>query len=92
MKLVRKNSSETAVAASGSIRGQRRTLWNSLGHGDEVSLALRGLEHYRGIVDDRTADGRTIWVVDSIGDRRLFHIDDDYELTVARQADGAANL
>jgi hypothetical protein len=36
-------------------------------------------------VDDRTADGQTIWVIDRIGERRLFHIDDDYDLLVASQ-------
>ncbi|MDR6508981.1 hypothetical protein J2805_004709 [Arthrobacter oryzae] len=34
-------------------------------------------------MDDRTADGQMIWVVDHIGDRRLFHIDDDYDLSEA---------
>ena len=86
MKLVWNSSVESTSAVSRSAARGRVSLWNSLERGDEVSLSQRGCEYYKGTVDDRTADGRTIWVVDRIGDRRLFHIDDDYDLLVAAQS------
>jgi len=84
MKLIWKNSLESTPAAC-SAQSRRISLWNSLEAGDVVSLSLRGFEYHRGTVDDRTADGQTIWVIDRIGERRLFHIDDDYDLLVALQ-------
>lgn len=85
MKLNRKNDVESTFEASCSALSQRVSLWKSLNQGDKVSLTLRGFEIHGGTVDDRTADGRCIWVVDRIGDRRLFHIDDDYDLVFAPQ-------
>ncbi|MDQ0821397.1 hypothetical protein QFZ79_003773 [Arthrobacter sp. V4I6] len=58
-------------------------MWTSLERGDVVTLSLKGVECHKGSVDDRTDDGRTIWVIDRIGDRRLFHIEDDYELLIS---------
>lgn len=86
MKLVWNNSLKSTRAVSRSALSRRVSIWNSLERGDEVSLTQRGFEYYRGTVDDRTADGRTIWVIDRIGDRRLFHIDDEYDLLVAAQS------
>lgn len=86
MKLVWKSSVESTSSASRSALSRRVSLWNSLERGDEVSLSQCGFEYYRGTVDDRTADGRTIWVIDRIGDRRLFHIDDDYDLLITAQS------
>lgn len=85
MNPIRKNSLESTSAAC-SAQSQRVSLWNSLERGDEVALTLCGFEFHRGTVEDRTADGRTIWVIDSIGYRRLFHIDDDYDLFIASQS------
>jgi hypothetical protein len=82
MKLVWKNSLEGDRAMSRSELRRRVSLWNSLERGNEVSLSLHGFEYYRGTLDDRTADGRTVWVIDRTGDRRLFHIEDDYDLLV----------
>ena len=59
------------------------SLWESLEKGDSVTMTLRGYEYHSGTVDDLTADGRIIWITDRIGDRRLFHIDDDFELTLS---------
>ncbi|UVJ39897.1 hypothetical protein [Arthrobacter sp. CJ23] len=56
-------------------------MWTSLQPGDIVTLYRRGVRCHRGTVDEQTEDGRTIWVIDGIGDRRLFHIEDGYELT-----------
>ena len=61
-------------------QSRRASLWTSLERGDVVTLSRAGVECHKGSIDDRTDDGRTIWVTDGIGDRRLFHIEDDYEL------------
>ncbi|GAB2714661.1 hypothetical protein GCM10027038_11240 [Arthrobacter bambusae] len=58
------------------------SLWTSLQRGDIVTLLRRGMQCHRGTIDERTEDGRMIWVTDAIGDRRLFHIEDDYELLI----------
>jgi hypothetical protein len=57
-------------------------MWTSLQRGDFVTLLRHGVQAHKGSIDDRTEDGRTIWVTDGIGDRRLFHIEDEYELLV----------
>jgi hypothetical protein len=75
-----------------AARRLRETMWSSLEPGDLVTLGRQGFDHYSGRVDERTADGRTIWVVDHIGDRRLFHIDDDYELSMGIKSDAGARL
>lgn len=82
MKIERKNRKESFAAAS-STMSRRASLWNSLNRGDAVTVTLRGFEYHSGSVDDRTDDGRTIWVVDRIGERKLIHIDDDTELSTA---------
>ncbi|MFI2563495.1 hypothetical protein [Paenarthrobacter sp. NPDC018779] len=74
------------TAIGSSVKSNRLSLWSSLEEGDEVILALQGFLHHSGVVDDRTADGRTIWVLDAIGDRRLFHIDDEYELFLGTES------
>jgi hypothetical protein len=71
-----------------TARSIREAAWTSLEAGDLVTLRRQGLAHYSGRVDDRTADGRTIWVIDRIGDRRLFHIDDEYDLSMGIQSAG----
>jgi hypothetical protein len=63
-------------------QSRRSSMWTSLQRGDFVTLLRHGVETHRGSIDDRTEDGRTIWVRDGIGDRRLFHIEDEYELLV----------
>lgn len=40
------------------------------------------MQCHRGTIDERTEDGRMIWVTDGIGDRRLFHIEDGYDLLI----------
>ncbi|TVU66210.1 hypothetical protein FQP90_02180 [Paenarthrobacter nitroguajacolicus] len=74
---------ESTHASSSSARSRRVSLWNSLNRGDRVTVTLRGFEYHSGSVDDRSADGRTIWVIDRIGERRLLHIDDETELFIA---------
>jgi hypothetical protein len=48
-----------------------------------VQLVGNGRPQYVGLVDARTADGDTIWVHDPVDGRRLFHIQDGYELQLA---------
>lgn len=63
-------------------RSGRAITWSAIELGDVVNLNRDGVECHRGVVEDRTEDGRTIWVIDKIGHRRMFHIDDDYDLMV----------
>ena len=65
------------------LQRNRVSLWATLQRGDAVTLSQRGVECYKGLVDERTEDGQTIWVIDKIGDRRLFHIEDDCDLQVS---------
>jgi hypothetical protein len=65
------------------LQSRRISIWTSLQQGDVVTLSRRGIKCHKGFIDDRTDDGRTIWVVDEIGHRRLFHIQDDYDLVIA---------
>jgi len=77
----------TRTRKATKMRQSRRvSMWTSLERGDVVTLSLRGVECHKGSIDDRTDDGRTIWVTDGIGDRRLFHIEDDYELLLSADA------
>ena len=85
MTLNRNNGAESTFAASSSALSQKVSLWKSLAQGDKVSLRLRGFDIHAGTIEDRTPDGRSIWVTDHIGDRRLFHIDDNYDLVLAPQ-------
>lgn len=62
------------------------SLWNSLEQGDHVILSQGGVPCHQGSVDDRTEDGQLIWVTDDIGHRRLFHIEDGYEVMIYRVA------
>ncbi|WP_139025159.1 hypothetical protein [Paenarthrobacter nitroguajacolicus] len=82
MNTDRKNR-KGSTAASSSAMSRRTSLWNSLNRGDRVTVTLGGFEYHSGSVDDRTADGRTIWVIDRIGERKLIHIDDETELFIA---------
>nr|QKY82454.1 hypothetical protein [Arthrobacter sp. IN13] len=61
----------------------RRRSWTSLLPGDIITLLDSGNRVCDGFVDDRTDDGTVIWVVDVIGGRRLFHIDDGVDFEVS---------
>jgi hypothetical protein len=58
------------------------SLWTSLQRGDVVTLLRKGVQCHKGTIDERSEDGHLIWVTDGIGDRRLFHIEDDYDLLI----------
>ncbi|MGY4543949.1 hypothetical protein ACVWY0_003892 [Arthrobacter sp. UYNi723] len=57
--------------------------WVDVQVGDKVQLVGSGRPEYVGLVDARTADGDIIWVHDPVDGRRLFHIQDGYELQLA---------
>ena len=57
--------------------------WDSVQVGDKVQVVGSGRPQYIGLVDARTSDGTIIWVHDPIDGRRLFHIQDGYELQPA---------
>ncbi|MET3174028.1 UNVERIFIED_ORG: hypothetical protein ABIB52_001873 [Arthrobacter sp. UYCu721] len=54
--------------------------WDDVQVGDKVQLVGSGRPHYVGLVDARTANGDIIWVHDPVDGRRLFHIQDGFEL------------
>lgn len=57
--------------------------WNDVQIGERVQLRRNGLPEHVGWVDSRTADGKIVWVTPDGGSRRLFHIDDGYQLAAA---------
>lgn len=61
----------------------RVSLWDDVQVGDSVKLRSSGRMEYSGEVDDRTASGDVVWVTNPVGGRRLFHIDDGYDLQLA---------
>jgi hypothetical protein len=63
-------------------QSRRAATWSALELGDTVNLNRNGVECHRGVVEDRTEDGKTIWVIDKIGHRRMFHIEDEYDLMI----------
>ncbi len=58
--------------------------WEPAEVGDAVSLQMPGWPPHYGLVDDKTPDGDIVWVV-SVGERRLFHKEDGYSLSVGWQ-------
>jgi L-ascorbate metabolism protein UlaG (beta-lactamase superfamily) len=61
----------------------RATDWDDVEIGDAVQLSRGGRLEHAGRVDNRTADGAVVWVVSTGGHRKLFHVADGFELTVA---------
>ena len=57
--------------------------WDEVQIGDRVHLHGRGRTEYVGEVDARTLDGDIIWVHNPVSGRRLFHIQDGYDLRPA---------
>ena len=71
------SGTSTAPAVSEEIRDRT---WAAVGTGSHVTMAKRGHSPFVGLVDDRTADGRVLWVLSTTGVRKLFHIEDGYIL------------
>ena len=61
----------------------RATDWDDVEIGDTVHLRRGGCLEHAGRVDNRTADGAVVWVVSKGGHRKLFHVADGFELSVA---------
>jgi hypothetical protein len=61
----------------------RESVWRSLKRGDVLTLSHQGIQCCHGFIEDQTADGLIIWVKDHLGDRRLFHLEDEYELEIS---------
>ncbi|GAB14816.1 hypothetical protein ARGLB_077_00330 [Arthrobacter globiformis NBRC 12137] len=59
-----------------TIKGQ----WQQLCPGQNVKLTGRSGEDYYGLVDDRTADGSCVWVLTMGSGRKLFHVDDGFDI------------
>lgn len=59
---------------------ERGVLWANVGPEDSVELCLDGIRVHHGSVDLASANGDVVWVFVSLGERRLFHKDDGYEL------------
>lgn len=55
--------------------------WDNTEIGDLVRLEMPGWPPQHGLVQDKTADGDTVWVIWT-GERRLIHIGDGWSLTV----------
>jgi hypothetical protein len=58
--------------------------WACFEQGESVELALDGVVHFSGAIDTKTADDEIIWLVNSGGERRLFHVHDGY-VAVSRE-------
>lgn len=54
--------------------------WDDVEIGDRVELKKNGAQNFEGVVDARTADGGVVWVIAPPEHRRLFHMDDGYDL------------
>ena len=61
----------------------RATDWDDVEIGDAVHLRRAGRLEHAGRVENRTVDGAVVWVVSTGGDRKLFHVADGFELSVA---------
>lgn len=59
---------------------EKGSVWDDVQVGDIVRLSGAGRAEYAGEVDARTSDGDIVWVYSPVGGRRLFHIDDGYDL------------
>jgi hypothetical protein len=64
-------------------RDQRNSLWKSLLPGDVITILDAGTVVCSGYIEDRTENGTVIWIMEKIGGRRLFHIDDEYDFEVS---------
>lgn len=54
--------------------------WDAVSPCDVVEVRLNGTFVQNGIVDDRTSDGAFVWLFDSIGERKMLHEHDGYDL------------
>ncbi len=74
-------TSRTIIKSGTSMKNRENraallSTWRSLRRGETIDLLREGLAPHTGRFDERTRDGQVIWVIGSLGDRRLFHVDD----------------
>ena len=56
------------------------TRWDTVARYDVVEVNFAGRFVQVGIVDDCSPDGDFVWLRDNLGERRLFHEHDGYDL------------
>lgn len=56
------------------------TRWDNVARRDVVEVSFAGRFVQVGTVDECTSDGDFVWLLDSLGERRLFHEHDGYDL------------
>ena len=54
--------------------------WEDVARWDVVEVKANGTLVQKGVVDERSSDGAFVWLVDSIGERKLLHKHDGYQL------------
>lgn len=54
--------------------------WDHVSPGEKVEIMLDGMVVQHGQVDLTSAGGDVVWILVSLGERRLFHKDDGFEL------------
>lgn len=59
--------------------------WDQVIKGDRVEVALEGLGIQHGVVDLASTDGDMVWVIVSLGERRLVHKDEGTDLIRSSQ-------
>lgn len=56
------------------------TRWDNGARRDVVEVSCDGRFVQRGTVDECSTDGDVVWILDSLGERRLFHEHDGCDL------------
>jgi hypothetical protein len=54
--------------------------WDIVERRDVVEVSFNGKFVQMGIVDEFSLDGDFVWLLDPLGERRLFHAHDGYDL------------
>ena len=54
--------------------------WDDVIQHDLVTVSMDGKFVQEGVVDDRSVDGAFVWLFDSLGQRKLLHEHDGYDL------------
>ena len=62
------------------MSGIFRTRWDNVTRRDVVEVRSDGKVLQMGTVDECSPDGNFVWLLDSLGERRLFHEHDGYDL------------
>ncbi|MFJ4029924.1 hypothetical protein ACIPWF_21520 [Paenarthrobacter sp. NPDC089989] len=60
--------------------------WPTILAGRIAELVSHGETLFRGVVDIVTEDGETVWLIDLLGERRMFHSGDGYTVNLLGMA------